>query len=126
MTDLDLLDGAPAIYPGHPLTLAWFIVNVYPSLAAATQKSARSEYSEALTNASIPGAGGNVHAALDFLRRVIAEQTSIEDAIDLANTVWARCDGQSGDARLVERFRRGQEQAACIVDKLRQKLKSWR
>lgn len=102
------------VYPGHPLTLALIITDVYPSLAEAEQK--------ALGSREVPGAGGNVHSALDFLRRAMAG--NIDAAIEHANAAWAYCDGQR--TAQPERWRNGQAQADRVMDELRRGLERWR
>jgi hypothetical protein len=91
----DFLNGEVAIYPGHPLTIAYLIVNAYPSLVAAIRKSDQTTYPDALSNGNIPGAGGNVLVALDFLRKAVIEHAPINDVIDHANSFWANCDSQA-------------------------------
>lgn len=123
----DVLDfSRAAIYPGHPLVLSWIIVHAYPSFKEAARVQEPSGYPAALTSPNIPGAGGNVHAALDFLRRV-AEGTPIDKAIARADDFWALCDGQrDGNTRLFARWQQGQNQAARVKETLVRKLETWR
>lgn len=115
----------PAIYPGHPVTIALLIVEAYPSLADAERKCERTGYPAALGSADIPGAGGNVRAALRLLQSVRAGAL-LAEAVEHARDYWSRCDGQAtGDARLVERWRSGQEQADRVEPVLRAKLAVW-
>jgi len=123
MNERDLLDGEIAVYPGHPLTLAYLIVNAYPSLAQATRKSDRSEFMHALANCGIPGAGGNVYSALRFLKAVADGELSMQQAVDRANDNWAHCDDQA--QTYIERWRQGQAQADRILDRLTKQLIHW-
>jgi hypothetical protein len=53
------LIGEAAVYPGHPIVLGYLIARTYPSLDEARLS--------ALRDTRIPGAGGSVNAALEFL-----------------------------------------------------------
>ena len=63
------LGGEYAIYPGHPVTIAYLIMKRFPSLEAAMKRSERSGFSAASSDNAIPGAGGRVHAAVRLLQR---------------------------------------------------------
>lgn len=119
-----MISSTQVIYPGHPLVIAYLIVGRYASLRKALRGSA-SGYPSALTSARIPGAGGNVHAALDFLERVIDNRLPFEDAVKHANAWWACCDNQATSGTLSGRWRSGQKQADQILDLLRQRLALW-
>lgn len=124
-----------SIYPGHPVTIAYLIVNIFPTYESAFAKPDGSPYSSALGSCKIPGAGGNVSDALCLLKYLhdgIPWSLAIKDADD----GWARCDGQAKggyewgkkektpeetQARIKhyqDRWRKGQQQA----DKLKLKL----
>lgn len=124
MNEREILDGENAVYPGHPLTIAYLIINTYTSLAEAAKKSERTEFKDALSNGDIPGAGGNVYNALDFLDYVVNGRLSMKQAIGLANTMWANCDGQANGN--IQRWKRGQEQADRILDRLTKQLEDWK
>ena len=111
--DYDILD-EPAVYPGHPITLACLIANLYPSLDAAevvpTDQARVHRYPAALEDHRIPGAGGNVWDALELLRRLRSGH-SVETVIAWADETWAYCDGQATTERLRGRWDQGQRQA---------------
>lgn len=113
--DQDLL-GESIEYPGHPITLAFIIASLYPSLKSALDYQGR-DYPAALRDSRIPGSGGNVWGALDFLRH---SHNSWEFAVSFADDFWARCDNQKQNDQ--PRWRRGQEQADRIKDRLKEKL----
>lgn len=95
-------------YPGHPITIAWAIVNRFASLAEATTIPSPGMSPAALSSSDIPGAGGNVYAALDFLGW-LQRGIGWDEAVARADAMWARCDDQC--RRDPERWMRGQEQA---------------
>lgn len=108
-----------AIYPGHPLVLALQIVRTYDSWEEASEHpirpdGKRSEYSRALGSSKIDGAGGNVNAAMRFLRNLHAAPTLAawtEGQRD-ADAYW-----QISVADPVK-WREGQEQADALADTL--------
>ncbi len=110
-----------AVYPGHPVTIALAIVETYTSYEDATTVDPGKEFSRALSNTEIPGAGGNVYNALHMLKNL--EKISWEEAIRLADQTWASCDDQKN--RYPERWKAGQEQADALKDRLRVALQAW-
>ena len=76
--------GEPVVYPGHPIALALLIMAKYPSLEAAETKNG--QYSAALSDQDIPGAGGNVWMALDLLR--MCRQVPVPEALALIEQRW--------------------------------------
>ena len=116
--DLELL-GESIVYPGHPLVIAFLIVSRYPNLESALKKG--KESSSALENSYIPGAGGNVYIALDFLRQCF--QIGFPRAYERACGSWANCDNQK--VLDPERHRLGVEQADRILTRLIQALATW-
>lgn len=119
-----MISSTQVVYPGHPLVIAYLIVERYASLREALRGSTGG-YPAALVSARIPGAGGNVHAALDFLERVIDSRLPFEDAVKHANAWWAACDSQATSDALIVRWRSGQTQADQILDLLQQRLSNW-
>lgn len=113
MSDLDKLRRRH-VYPGHPITIALMILNLYPTLHAAGER--KGDFPAALGDGRIPGAGGNVHTALDTLHQV-AKGTSIDEVLVDADERWANCDDQR--ERHVDRWRAGQEQADGLKDEFR-------
>jgi hypothetical protein len=85
--EYDHLDGEFSVYPGHPVTIAYLIMQKYPSLAAASKVSTRSGFGAALSDIDIPGAGGRVHAAMSLLQRR-AEGASWEELFARADDIW--------------------------------------
>ena len=98
--------GEAAVYPGHAVTLAWLITHAFPNLEAAEAKGR--VFPAALASGEIPGAGGNVREALDFLR-LLRDGTPWEFALRWANRAWDECDNQA----LINcvRWGKGQDQA---------------
>ena len=103
-----------AVYPGHPITLAWCIVKHFPGLPEALKG--------ALTSADIPGAGGNVHSGLDVLRR-LSSGMEFGLVVDLANRDWDECDNQK--RKLYDRWKRGQTQAEEILPSFKELVYPW-
>ncbi len=102
--------GEAAVYPGHPITLAYLITKVFPSYGEAVKVHAGRNYSAALASTDIPGAGGCVHEALSLLHGLReGEFSSLEEAFSWADQDWSRTDSQK--VRDPERWRQGQEQA---------------
>ena len=88
------LGGEFAIYPGHPVTIAYIIMSKYKNLEMAQAL--------ALGNNDIPGAGGRVNSALRLLQER-NEGKGLMELFEWADSVWNS-----------ERFRdhkKGQEQA---------------
>jgi len=125
MYESKVLDGEFSVYPGHPLVIAYIIINNYPNLEAALKKSENSVYCRALTDCNIPGAGGNVHSAIDFLVNVKNDMPMMDLAIARANLWWAGCDGQLSNPNLFNRWLAGQEQADRFMERLKSKLPEW-
>ena len=138
-----------SVYPGHPITVAYLITRCFPNYEAAFQKDgSRWNYASALSSSIIPGAGGNVHAALDFLSYLRNEYLDWDGAIEWADNYWKRCDGQAngggswGGNRdgwtphiddqpcspkeyYIDRWKRGQEQADKIKPLLEERDFWW-
>lgn len=108
----DVLGFRPA-YPGHPLALAWAIIQFYPDLQGAFQKTEQG-WPEALADQRIPGGGGCVYAALRLLRSLL-EGESLEKTLKEADKIWV-------NNALNDKTRaRGLEQ----VKPLRKKITDW-
>ena len=98
-----------SVYPGHPITVAYLITRCFPNYEAAFAKSENSDYSNALSSSKIPGAGGNVRAAMELLHnlrdgtfaavagkgRFKELSSEWEAAMKWADDDWRRCDGQA-------------------------------
>lgn len=88
-----LPNGSWPVYPGHPITVAWYIVNKYPSFEEAIKVPAGREFENALADNDIPGAGGEVVGALTFLKKLV-DGEPWESAVAWADARWR--DGKAG------------------------------
>lgn len=113
-----ILSAQGAVYPGHPVTLAYLIMRQYKSLADARQPDG--QYPSALTNQAIPGGGGSVHAALDLLDR--AELVGIEQALAHGDRDWMVFT----ETPFQDRRQPGQCQADLVKPIMRELFTSWR
>jgi hypothetical protein len=78
------------VYPGHPVCIAFLIMLAYPNLESAKAKpSPEANYGNALSDMRIPGAGGNVHGALDLLKR--ATLLSPDAGFAFGEEYWRNC-----------------------------------
>lgn len=134
MRDYELL-GEWAVYPGHPITIAYCIVRNYPSLAEALAVPEGRIYASALGDNDIPGAGGNVRAALDVLRQA-AKDEALDTVFALADDMWGRCDGMKnggphpsdprfGRDHYLKCYKEGQDQADRFKKPLAELLATW-
>lgn len=112
-----LLSEQGAVYPGHPVTLAYLIMRQYKSLADARQTDG--QYPSALTNQAIPGGGGSVHAALDLLAR--AEIVGIEQALAYGDRDWMAFT----ETAYLDRRQTGQDQADVLKPLLLEQYAGW-
>ncbi len=119
-TQYQVLGPSGAVYPGHPLTLAHLIVLSFPSLGAALHKEPDATYGVALSSGAIPGAGSNVHAALDLMR--YACSLGLEAAIAWGDEYWASC---TSGANFGERTAPGQAQADILKPAFREAFYKW-
>lgn len=108
-----------AVFPGHPITVAYLIMKVFPSWEAANHRPAGDDYKAALTHSGIPGAGGCVHAALDLLKRAV--DTDVEAALAWGAARW-RDETQTS---YKDRYQPGQDQADSIASQFRELFKTW-
>jgi len=112
-----------AIYPGHPVTLAFLIVKNYETIRKAFEPTA-TNFAHALGNSDIPGAGGNVSNALGVLKDLFLG-SSFADAMAVADDLWGRCDSQkAAGEKLRRRWQDGQDQADKIKPLL-EACKNW-
>lgn len=114
-----------AVYPGHPVSLAYLIMLKYPSLEAASYRPKSKDpsvqkFPRALSDGDIPCAGGNVYGALDTLKR--ARDTSPEEAFEYGSDWWRRCASGSNYGNRQEA---GQVQAEGIKEAFLAKAAEW-
>lgn len=120
--DLDIL-AEPAVYPGHPVTLAYLIVRLYPSLDAARARG--NHYAAVEEDSRLPGAGGHNREAVALLSRLVAGE-DWEAEMAHAADLWRCVDGQAnGDGRLRKRHHAGQVQADRVAPLLREAVATW-
>lgn len=105
------------VYPGHPVTIAYFILRTFSSPDAANKRG--ENFKAALTHKDIPGAGGCVHAALDFLDR--AHVAGIENALTWARERWL---SETSDGYKDKRDP-GQAEADMLTPYVRELFEAW-
>jgi hypothetical protein len=94
----------------------------YPSLEAASTKKVA--FPSALENSDIPGAGGNVYAALAMLRFLVEGNMTLEEAFAWAQDSWDHCDGQkNGNPK---RWEAGTAEAEALKQGFRERFASWK
>lgn len=131
----------PAVYPGHAVTVAYCIVNAFQTYEEAFQRTEHN-WAAALGDGRIPGSGGCVASALDFLRRLRQGATE-EEAFQFADELWCTVDSQKNGGsifrrepetpeqaearkkRYQDRWREGQEQADLVKSLLLQHAAWW-
>ena len=112
-----------AIYPGHPITIAFCMVHVFSSYAEAVEKDHHG-CPRAVSSRRIPGAGGCCYSALDFLAS-LRKGTPLEVAFERADLTWGRTDNhqmagglyakdEADRERFLKRWQDGLAQAALI------------
>jgi hypothetical protein len=91
-----ILDKDSSVYPGHPITVAYLITKIFPTFEEAFDSSdSKWNDANALASSKIPGAGGNVSAALSFLRYLRDESLTWDKAVLWADDYWKNCDNQA-------------------------------
>lgn len=113
--------GMPFVYPGHPLVIATCILRTFDSFAEASARSGNHSYPEALTHSAIPGAGGEVYQALDFLKRILEGRLDPKEALSFASERWKQ-NGAGGHTEAVEP---GIAQAAKLEEVFLTLLQKW-
>lgn len=117
----DYLDGEPAVYPGHPVVIAYLIMNRFASLEEATTTEPGATYNRALGSHDIPGAGGEVHMALNLLRKCLVQERSSEEVVDEYAAYWHQYKA-GGHEKYVEA---GHAQLLKVRDKFLQQIQNW-
>lgn len=124
-----------AIYPGHPVTLAFCIVHAFATYEEAFAPTEHN-FTRAIGDVRIPGAGGCVSSALMILRH-LKSGMPFDEAMTLADDYWATCDNQQAggglfakdaeaNARFHKRWHDGQVQADKIKPLLAEKKDWWK
>jgi hypothetical protein len=135
-----------AIYPGHPVMIAYTIMYEYPSYEAAVESvydnNGKYISTAACCNNDIPGAGGNVHLG-EMLLKMLRDGRPWDEAMTWADKAWADCDGQSTGswwdekrypdpeerqrlvAKYLQRWKEGQEQADFFKPLLKARSAWW-
>lgn len=85
MKNRDLTEEMP-VYPGHPVTIAYQIMSLYPDLETAKEKGYK--FPKALEDIRVSGGGGRVYSALDLLQKRQDGETW-EQLFEWADKVWA-------------------------------------
>ena len=112
-----------AIYPGHPITIAFCIMKAFPDYASAAEHP-NNEAPAALASSRIPGAGGCVYNALQLLRS-LRDGVSLKAAFEDADATWDRVDNhkdgggsyakdEASRERYLQTWKDGQAQADLI------------
>lgn len=110
------------VYPGHPLTVAWEIMSVFPSHVEALRITTASgpNCPEAVADNRISGGGGEVHRACDLIR--LAQQgAGADELIEWADQKWI--SGQAGGH--LKAVEPGLAQAEKIKPLFAKKLAAW-
>lgn len=102
---------------GHPICIAFLIMQVYPSYDEAVTRPEGATYCKALCDQRIPGTGSNVWAALDMLKR--AEYLGVETALKEAQVYWESSDTST------ENKVKGTQQALSIRERFLEQFANW-
>ena len=106
-------------YPGHPLVIAARIATMYPDLQAALIRHTAGQPPEALINSQVPGAGGNVHAALDvpgYWKKGLKDH-----ALDYGRRYWQTSAGPFG----ADRVHAGELEAVAAMTRYEPFIEAW-
>ena len=99
-----------AVYPGHPIVLAFCIIKAFKDFQTASEKGTDNT-PHAVASTRIPGAGGCVYAALDLLAS-LHKGVSLKAAFEDADAFWDRTDDHK--VRQKACWAQGQAQADAI------------
>jgi hypothetical protein len=107
------------VYPGHPIHLALEIMALFPSVKAASVPGR--QFSVALEDHRIPGAGSAVGTALALLRLVEQGKLSPEQAVETSKEWWTenRKDDHAGN------IEKGNAQADELKDEFVSTMTAW-
>lgn len=107
-------------YPGHPLVLAFLVMENFASIEEALAIPRGGRARNVFNFSGIPGSITNLDAALAVLK--LARETKIGEALDLAGQTWRRSLGETFHA---EDGRIGQEHAVLVHPEFEKKVKTW-
>jgi len=124
-----------ALYPGHPVTIAFCILKAFDNFEQATEKPYGDNTPKAVASRLIPGSGGCVYSALDFLS-ALRKGAGLEAAFEQADATWCRVDGQKEGGgsyakdeadrqRFIQRWKDGQAQADLIKPLFKDRESWW-
>lgn len=119
----ELLDGEQAVYPGHPLTVAYVIMSVFPGPEEALAPSKHGHWSVCVGCADVPGAGDGANAGADVCQ-MLADGKAPEDAAKFADDTWLRMVNPEGSNH-PSAWKPGQEQADKFRDRFLELAKVW-
>lgn len=115
--------GVHYVYPGHPVTIAMFIMHAFPTFASADSREEGADFKAALCSGSVPGGGGNVHSALAMLTRIKSGEHTPQQALAWADESWGRCDGQK--ELNPKNYQEGVEEAAKLTPAFLALISEW-
>lgn len=122
--------GEWAVYPGHPITVAYVITKVFATFEEAFKTSSSGPPNALCANA-VPGAGGCVYSAMSLLKR-LREGMAVEEAFKWADETWGRIDSmREGGCKpewreqTLKKYREGQAQADRFKEKLKAQMAWW-
>lgn len=108
------------VYPGHPTCVAILIMDKYPNLEAALRRQEGLTFGNALGDSDIPGAGGNVHGALEVLTE--ARKHGADAALSYGDAWWKRC---ASGSNFGENQAAGLAQAEEVKAEFRSRVEAW-
>jgi len=78
------------VYPGHPLTIASFILRKYEGQLDVAFETSSHGWPNALSDGDIPGAGDAVYSALQLLKEVREGVFTPDEAVEVAIARWTK------------------------------------
>lgn len=119
-SEREILDGEDHVYPGHGLVIAYIIMHVFDSPAAALATTEHG-WPEALSSSAVPGSGDGAYAGCGVIEWMLGGMTP-EDAADQADRSWRR---RVQGGAFGNRLDAGQEQADRFRGRFIAKAKTW-
>lgn len=107
-------------YPGHPLVLAYLVMESFPSLEDALTIPRGKQVRKVFDGSGIPGSIGNIEVALEMLR--LARDGRMQEAFSLASRTWSSTG--SGHFENTDGAR-GKAQAESLVEAFEAKSSKW-